>query len=250
MNDLGFALAWLAAQVACLLAPAAVLQLRASRRGPASGAWVATWSLGLAAGLGIVSLLTGVRSACGPIQPGAAAAPAAAIPATPAPMPRDASVWEDSDRVAGRPLPALRWPAAWKRLGRRATGPAGMVRGWGRAFALVALGGMGLGLLRLLLGLWAIRLCRRRGAPIDDPALIGLVEELRTRIGCHRSVAVLEVRDSPRRPRRDGAGRCCCCPAAGGGGASPSGGRWWPTSWPTSSGATTRRACWPGWPWR
>ncbi len=41
MNDLGLTLAWLAVQVAILLAPALVLHGLASRRGPAPGAWVA-----------------------------------------------------------------------------------------------------------------------------------------------------------------------------------------------------------------
>jgi hypothetical protein len=195
MNDLGFALVWLALQVACLLAPAAVLQLLASRRGPASGAWVATWSLGLAAGLGIVTLVTWAGSAWGPIQSIGSTAPAIAIPIALASVPLDAAATEKSSRAEGFPLLDLHWPATWEGLGRHATGPVTVVRAWGRAFALVGLGGMALGLLRLLLGLWAIRLCRRRGAPIDDPAMIGLVEELRMLTGCRRSVEVLEVRD-------------------------------------------------------
>jgi hypothetical protein len=54
MNDFGFALAWLAIQVAIVLTPALVLNAIASRRQPASGAWVAAWSLGLSIILGLL----------------------------------------------------------------------------------------------------------------------------------------------------------------------------------------------------
>ena len=47
MNDLGLTLAWLSVQVAIFLTPAMVLNALASRRGPATGAWVAVLSLGL-----------------------------------------------------------------------------------------------------------------------------------------------------------------------------------------------------------
>ena len=47
MNQLGWTLAWLALQVTVLLVPALALQALASRRSPATGAWVATLSLGL-----------------------------------------------------------------------------------------------------------------------------------------------------------------------------------------------------------
>ena len=53
MNDLGVTLAWLALQVAILLAPALAVHALASRRGPALGAWVAALSLGLVVALDI-----------------------------------------------------------------------------------------------------------------------------------------------------------------------------------------------------
>ena len=47
MNDLGMTLSWSAIQVTLVLVPAAALHALASRRGPASGAWIATLGLAL-----------------------------------------------------------------------------------------------------------------------------------------------------------------------------------------------------------
>ena len=60
MNDLGLTLAWLAVQVALLLAPALVLHALASRRGPAAGAWVAVLSLGLVVVLNVAAFVPGI----------------------------------------------------------------------------------------------------------------------------------------------------------------------------------------------
>ena len=56
MNDLGLTLAWLAVQVALLLVPALALHALASRRGPASGPWVAALSLGWSLALSVAAL--------------------------------------------------------------------------------------------------------------------------------------------------------------------------------------------------
>lgn len=195
MNDLGYALAWLSLQVACLLAPALVLQALASRRGPSSGAWVATWSLGLTAALGFAAVLFGLGPAWAPMRPMASSPPAASVPegsrAGPLIMPERGG---PERSVSLGPL-ARRWLRAWERLGHRVTGPAAMVRPWGRVFALVTLSGMGLGLLRLMLGLWAVRLCRRQGTPVRDPSMTALVEQLRIVMRCRPEVEVLEVPD-------------------------------------------------------
>ncbi len=58
---------------------------------------------------------------------------------------------------------------------------------------VVALAASGVGLLRLLIGLWAVRLCRRRGGAVDDPGLTGLLDELRREMGCRRRVELRAV---------------------------------------------------------
>jgi hypothetical protein len=60
--------------------------------------------------------------------------------------------------------------------------------------APLALTGISIGLLRLLLGVWAVHACRRRGSRVDDPALHHLVEQIRLSIGCRR---LIEVRELP-----------------------------------------------------
>jgi hypothetical protein len=53
--------------------------------------------------------------------------------------------------------------------------------------------GVGIGLFRLGLGLWAIQICRRRGRRVEDPIWIALLEELQVAIGCRQDVALLEI---------------------------------------------------------
>ena len=189
MNDLGLALAWLAFRVACLLAPALLLQGLASRRGPACGARVATWSLTLAAGLGVVACFGG-------LDPGRWTTPRESQRAPVVATNQRAVKTVDSGRAhetRGWSM-ALGLPKAWERIGR-ARAPVVIAGRWGRGLALAALACIGLGLSRLALGLWAIRVCRIRGGGVDDPALLRLVEELRGAMGCRRPVRVLEVPD-------------------------------------------------------
>ena len=68
MSDLGLTLAWFAVQVTLVLVPALALHALASRRGPASGAWVASVGLGLAVAVGL--------AVAGPAGPDAGAAEA------------------------------------------------------------------------------------------------------------------------------------------------------------------------------
>ena len=63
---------------------------------------------------------------------------------------------------------------AWGRLERGTVEPAARFRPWGSTLAAVAMAGSGVGLFNLILGLWAVALCRRRGRPVDDPAMTGL----------------------------------------------------------------------------
>jgi len=195
MNDLGWTLAWLSLQVAALLVPALGLQALASRRGPDSGSWVATWSLGLVVALGVAAFLPGVGPVAGPTRSVASTAPSPPALAESGVEPVGSIGESASPRAAnlGRSLSGLRM--IWDQLGRRALGPSARVHPWGWAFAVVALGGMGFGLIRLLLGLWAVGLSRRRGGVVDDGSMLGLVEELRGAMGCRPLVEIREVAD-------------------------------------------------------
>jgi beta-lactamase regulating signal transducer with metallopeptidase domain len=197
MNDLGLTLAWLAVQVAILLAPALALHALATRRGPAPGAWVATLSLGLVVALNVAAFMPGIdrKDTASAIAPPTMPREGAAAPAIPPSL---------SNRVDG---PGVIHPAggrgrglawlrlAWDRLGRGAAEPAVRVWPWGNILAIVAMAGTAAGLLRLTIGIWAVTLCYRRGQPVDDPTMTGLLDELQSAMGCRRPVVLREVPD-------------------------------------------------------
>ncbi len=196
MNDLGLTLAWLAVQVAFLLAPAMALHALTSRRSPARGAWVAAWSLGLVLALNVAAFVPGLRLDGKPrlesIAPPAAMIGDAAATDIPS---HSTDPVHDPHPAAGRGH-SLAWlRVAWDRLERGAAEPAARCRPWGSILATLALAGTAAGLLRLLVGLWAVAICCRRGQPVNDPEMIGLLDELRLTMGCRRTVILREVPD-------------------------------------------------------
>ncbi len=195
MNDLGLTLAWLAVQVAILLAPALVLNALALRRGPASSAWVAVLSLGLVVFLNVAAFLPRIgwnKKADAPQS----AVPAIALENTAISNNVTSSLGPDDVQPAGRRRLVLDWlGAAWDRLGRGVTEPATRVRPWASALAAFALAGTAVGLVRLTIGLWAVALCRRCGRPVNEPRITGLLEELRCAMGCRQPVSLREVAD-------------------------------------------------------
>ena len=195
MNDLGIALVWIAVQVTLVLVPALALIVLASRRGPASGAWAATLSLGLVAALSVTSLIGGSRAAVETVQK-PTAPPKSTQPAAPSRMLEGGPVSNpDASIPTGGGWDLSTLTSAWHRLGRSAAEPAARVRPWGSLMAVLALVAMGYSLLRLLTGLLAVAVCRRRGRLIDDPDLTGLLDALRGEMGCSRSVELREAAD-------------------------------------------------------
>jgi hypothetical protein len=81
----------------------------------------------------------------------------------------------------------------WNRFERGVAEPAARCRPWSRLLAVVALAGTGLGLLRLVSGLWAVRSCRRHGRVVDDPGMIGLLDELQRAMRCRPPVEIRAV---------------------------------------------------------
>jgi beta-lactamase regulating signal transducer with metallopeptidase domain len=195
MNDLGLLLAWLAVQSSLLLAPALLLNTLASRRGPAAGARVAVWSLGLVVALNAAAFVPRASSSDqahqAPVE-----APEMAFETAPRPTAlSNGPSLGAMDPAFNRGWIFKRLTLAWDRLGRRAAEPPMQVRPWGTTLAVVALAGIAIGLLQLTIGLWAVALCCRRGRPVADPAMTELLQELRTAMGCRRPVALREVSD-------------------------------------------------------
>ncbi len=249
-------LAWLAVQVLLFGLPCLALHALATRRGPAAGAWVAALCLGLVVVLSVSAILTGNRRAADRFAgAGARTVPARASDGQTAdPSPEAIGHGDAPDRTGlqlghGWGLAGLR--VAWNRFERGAAEPAARCRPWSRLLAVVALAGTGVGLFRLVIGLWAVRIWRRHGRTVDDPGMTGLLDELRRAMRCRRPVEIREAADLT----ISGHGGLVAAgtPAAGRLAVverPPSAARCWRTSWLTSFGATTRRACWPGSPWR
>jgi hypothetical protein len=199
MTELGMTLAWLAVQVLLLGVPSLALHALATRRGPASGAWVAALSLGLVVVLSVSALLTESGRAAGRFaEAGAGPVPARGDGHAPDPSAEAIDHGDAPDRTRpllghGSGLAGLR--LAWTRFERRAAEPAARCRPWSRLLAVVALAGTGLGLLRLVTGLWAVRIWRRRGCVVDDPGMTGLLDELRAAMRCRPPVEIREAAD-------------------------------------------------------
>ena len=192
MNDLGLTVAWTAVQVSLVLLPAALLHSFASRRSPASGAWVVSMSLGLVAAFNLLSLAprgwTPRSATVSVARRESVAASGRVDQGRGGFMPAGAPAGGQSQFTFAR----LR--AVWERFERTTAEPAARCRPWGSSLALAWLTGAGVGLLRLLIGLWAVHLCRRRSRPVDDADLARLLDEVRTSMGCRRRV---EIREAP-----------------------------------------------------
>ena len=183
MNQLGVSLAWSALQVTAFSAAAVAAHALASRRGPASGAWAASWGLALVALVGLSPLVPR------PTFPSdAPARPSTVGKAVP-------TLRQRGERPESPASGAFR--IAWGRLEDRAAAPARRVGAWGRPLAALFLTTAGVGLGRLALGLWGVGRLRRQGRPVSDPSLLRLLGELRGAAGVRRGVALRELPELP-----------------------------------------------------
>jgi beta-lactamase regulating signal transducer with metallopeptidase domain len=197
MNDLGLLLVGAAFRVTLLALAAAALYAIAARRGPGAASPVAAACLGGSVVLTLLALCP--LPSWWAWQATPPAAPAAGAP-TPDQAP--AVLGEASPDPENNPQPGphgegigLSWFVGWLRQGwgrmdrATASSPVDQWNGSG-ILAVLFLTGMGLYLLRLALGLWAIRTCCRRSRLIVDAALNELAESLRVGLGCSRRVEV------------------------------------------------------------
>ena len=194
MSELGLILSWAALQVTLLALAGVALYALAVRRGPGAGAPVAVACLAASAVLTVLALCplpawwnwpAPIESSAAETHPLGEGVPASSENASEVPAPREQS---SGSGLSTEPL-----RRAWEGLRRALTVPA--ARGDG-AWALVGvlfLAGAGLGLVRLLLGLWAIRACRRRSRTVDDPSLRRLLVDLCRQMDC----PTVEVREAP-----------------------------------------------------
>ena len=202
MNDLGLILAWSSLQVSLLMVPAAALHALASRRGAVSGAWMAALGLALSVAITVAAFIPWRRGTVeSPARLSTFASTFGGNDANRNAIESVADGLSGSvatrtvDHGAGLPLSFAALRGFLSRLERGTATPLDRFRPWGSLVAASGLAGAGIGLFRLLLGLWGVRLCRRRGTITDDPNLIRLLEEIRVGIGCHQEVEVRQVPD-------------------------------------------------------
>ncbi|HEY7155231.1 MAG TPA: M56 family metallopeptidase, partial [Gemmataceae bacterium] len=202
MNDLGIALICSAFQVTLLGSLAAVLYLFASRRAPAVAARAA------ALGLGACVILT-LGSVC-PLPSwwswalllGRSAPVSPAAPGTTAETRSSSGKNLSTSEVANAHTaenPWMGWSLArlrdaWGNLARQQADTDAAVSCWPSFVPILFVSGVGLGLLRLGIGLWSVSRYRRRSRPLAAAAPLDLLASLQRIANCQRRV---EVRESP-----------------------------------------------------
>ena len=202
MNDLGLILVRAALQGTLVALVAVLLYAWAARRGPGSGAPVVVAFLFATVVLTILAF-TPLPSwwawSAGPPEPlEVAFVPENDQPTLPGPSPHQAvapAAATYSEKTGGLALSARWLRNAWKRLGQSEVSSSESRWRWPEIVALAFLTGSGLYLLRLLVGLWGVRVCRRRSRPIDDVALVQLLESLRREMSCSTPVGLRESPD-------------------------------------------------------
>jgi beta-lactamase regulating signal transducer with metallopeptidase domain len=202
MNDLGMLLVWSVIQVTVFLIPASGLHLFVSRRSPSAGAWLATCALVITLVISVVPLIPlSVNEDCRrPAEPAVGA------------LARSFGPLSTAEPASGHPenLPAAsaidpasfdfarafgRFVGAWGNLALGPIVPPVRFRRWGALIATIGIAGAIAGLTRVFIGLWAIRLCRRRGRVIGDPPILDLLDEVRRAMDCDQQVEIREVPD-------------------------------------------------------
>ena len=166
MNELGIALGWLAIQVTLAMLPAAALHLLASRRGPVAGSWMAAASLAMVVGISVLAFFPGRSFMSCALGGKPIAWEHARLPSRPK---------QDDLRAPAAVSPASSAYSPWHKFmrsgkgsGSRLTLTAAANSRWAGVVAWAGLDRQGWGLFRLLVGLWAVHECRRRGRRIDD----------------------------------------------------------------------------------
>jgi beta-lactamase regulating signal transducer with metallopeptidase domain len=216
LNQLGVQLVWGALQVTLLLVVAVGLFLAARGRGPATRSWIAASALLVALVMLLaaaspwprwwsLSIETSVAQSAEAaeevdtvqLDDGTLLSDDAAVSAASAERAATAGVRGVSQNRTNPLYAALSGFVEGLRQGVQApvAGQAAARWTWPGVVAALFLAGVGVGILRLGIGLWAVRRYRRTAVTIDDPRVLAEVSELSTRIGERRAVSVCESAD-------------------------------------------------------
>jgi len=201
MNEFGLTLFGAALRVTLVALLGAAAYLIAARRAPRSAARILTLVLGL------VVAVTG--AALCPLPTGWDWRPSTeGAPPPTAPVDDATTSWTtieearsptaDGKSSGGLAVSPAILRSAWDKLQYAAatsTGPAEPTWRWPEIVAVVFLVGLGLGLLRLLVGVWAVHDCRSRSRLVEDAALRDVVQSIGFGLGTTRRVELRELTD-------------------------------------------------------
>lgn len=209
MNELAIRFWWLTGQVTLLSLVAAGLCAILGRQRPGAGAGVALTGLG---GLIVLSLLAATPmpvwwswTALLPGEENGVATATARNTASGSLRPTDRDTEEAAFLPPGAPpedspSAAPGWSLnhlrrLWSQL-RPVLGSAARRNPvWSWSIIALLLVGTCFGVVRLFVGLYAVRRCHTNSRPLDDPAVLTLLATLRRAMGCCRPIAVRETAD-------------------------------------------------------
>lgn len=209
MNSLGAGLVWCGVQVSLLAIAGGAVYFLLGRRGPAARS-LAAFSV-LTISIGLVAMAFSPWPSWWQVRPSQFAASdahqstASGDAATAA---SSTNIAEQADnaqpshaRSTSAPLQVesdaatwarALWSTVWDGLGSRAPSDATTAPRWPAVVAWLLAVGAAMGLLRVVVGLAAVRAYRRRTQSVRDEALNALLESLCLRLGCLRPVELRE----------------------------------------------------------
>ena len=211
MNAFAASLLWGVLQVTLFTLAGWAMYLIARRRGPAAGALAAAASLSMAVGVSALALAPWPhwitlapaeamveRETALDATPDASEAPELPAAAKPSPLPASPLAGKQLSRTDAA---AAAWRAFWQEL-RNAPGEAPQVEAaaawrprWPAILGAVFIAGLALALVRLTLGLFAVRRLRAHSTPIADESLVALAADLSRRLNASRPVELGESRE-------------------------------------------------------
>ncbi|MHC4405137.1 MAG: M56 family metallopeptidase, partial [Planctomycetota bacterium] len=205
MNQIGIALVWCVIQVTAIGLVTVGLYALLRRAGPAARSLVAQTSLSVVVALSVLalspwpqwSLFAGHDPAESVPQEGGSSrgtdvrAAAGSLPTEPVSAPSTAKVLADSAEGEPSAIAAL-WQGFLGEVSRAPTGPDPARWRWPAVVTVSLLVVAGLGLIRLLAGALIVSSYRRASRPVQDRALLELVDVLRAELGCRRKIEIRE----------------------------------------------------------
>ncbi|MGH7134304.1 MAG: M56 family metallopeptidase, partial [Pirellulales bacterium] len=205
MNALGIVLAWTALQVTLFCLAGIGVYFIARRR--ASGASVLCGTLIVTVGIAVVSISPWPRWWTVDLRPVARGEESVPLPSPRAAETRAArpvgtdSADQAEHEVATFPVPQgllKNLSRMWRQVrdemaDSSTTEPLDDRWRWSAWLAAVILSGIGIGVARVLLGMLGLAKLLRETRPVNDPALLCLIEQLRNRFRCRRPIEVREM---------------------------------------------------------